>query len=437
MTVVERRAPVVGTRQLRREDPALLSGEARFVDDLVVPGAAHLAVVRSHVAHARIRSVDTAAAAAMPGVLSVLTGADLASDWLSPMPCAWPVTEDMRNPPHYPLATEEVCHVGDGIAVVVADSDAAARDAAAAVVVDLDELPAVVDLEDALSDRALVHASLGTNRCYDWELTPDAPAVESAFAQAAHVVRRRYLQQRLIPSAMEPRGVVVVPEPHGGGITLWSSTQIPHVLRVMVAVTLGVPESKLRVVAPSVGGGFGSKLDVYAEELIAVTLARRLRRPVRWREERSENAVATVQGRGQVQDIELAADASGKVTAVRVRLIADMGAYLQLVTPGIPLLGAFLYQGAYDVPAYSFRCTGVFTTKTPTDAYRGAGRPEATYAIERAMDALASETRLDPAELRRRNFVPANRFPYTSAPGLVYDSGDYGASLDAALALAG
>ncbi len=434
MTTTESRG-FVGTPVRRREDPALLSGEARFVDDLVVSGALHFALVRSPVAHARIRSVDTTAAASMPGVVAVFTGAELAGDWLGPIPCAWPVTADMKNPPHYPLAVDEVCYAGDGVAVVVATSDALARDAAGSVVVDYEELPAVVDLEDASSDRALVHAALGTNRAYTWELIPDPDAVERAFAEAAHVVSERYIQQRLIPSAMEPRGVLAVPEPFGGNLTLYASTQTPHIVRVMVAATLGMPESKLRVVAPAVGGGFGSKIDVYAEDLLAVALARRLRRPVRWREERSENTQATIHGRGQVQHIELAADAEGRVQAVRVRLLADMGAYLQLVTPGVPLLGAFLYHGVYDIPAYSFSCTAVFTTTTPTDAYRGAGRPEATYAIERAMDALAAKTGIDPAELRRRNYIRAEQFPYASAAGLVFDSGNYHAGLDEALSV--
>ena len=242
-------------------------------------------------------------------------------------------------------------------------------------------------------------------------------------------MKERYLQQRLIPAAMEPRGVAVVPQPHGGEVTVWSATQIPHILKIMLTATTGMPEHKLRVIAPAVGGGFGSKLDVYAEELIALAVARQLSVPVRWTESRSENAHATIQGRGQIQDIELAADADGKVTAVRVHLLADMGAYLQLVTPGIPLLGAFLYHGVYDIPDYSFTCTSVFTNKTPTDAYRGAGRPEATYAIERAMDALARKVGVGPDEIRRRNFIPTEAFPYSSAAGLVFDSGDYAPNL--------
>jgi carbon-monoxide dehydrogenase large subunit len=428
---------VMGTRYARREDAPILSGEARYVDDLVVPGALHLALVRSPHAHARVNSVDSAAAAAMPGVVAVFTGADLAGDWAGPMPCAWPVVEDMKSPAHFPITPDKARYVGDAVAVVVASSATAAKDAAGAVIVDYEVLPAVVDLEDSLSDRVVINEDLGTNLAYTWELKPDEAKVDAAFAAATHVVKERYIQQRLIPSAMEPRGVVVVPAPYGGDYTVYSSTQIPHILRVMLALGLGISETKLRVIAPAVGGGFGSKLNVYAEEVLCLALARRLKKPVRWTEERTENAQATIHGRGQIQDIELAADENGKVTAVRVNLIADMGAYMQLVTPGVPLLGAFLYHGVYDVPAYSFSCRSVFTTMTPTDAYRGAGRPEATYAIERAMDALARTVGLDPAEIRRRNFIPADAFPYSSAPGLVFDSGNYDGALDKALDMVG
>ncbi|MGD0594796.1 MAG: molybdopterin cofactor-binding domain-containing protein [Acidimicrobiales bacterium] len=429
--------PVLGTRLLRKEDPPLLTGEARFVADIQVPGSLHFALVRSPLAHARIVSVDLAPAKAMPGVVAAFSGADLRDSWAAPMPCAWPVTADMKSPTHLPLAVETVAYLGDAVAVVVAESEYAARDAADAVVVEYDPLPAVIGLEDALSDRVLVHEELGTNSSYTWELTPDAAAVEAAFAKAAHTVSKRYVQQRLIPSAMEPRGVLVVPQPFGGEYTVYSATQIPHILKIMLAITTGISETSLRVIAPSVGGGFGSKLNVYAEEILAVVLAKRLGRPVRWIEDRSENSVATIQGRGQIQHIELAADADGRITAIRVKLLADMGAYLQLVTPGIPLLGAFLYAGVYDVPAYSFSCTSVFTTMTPTDAYRGAGRPEATYAIERAIDALAAEVGVDAVEIRRRNYVKAEQFPYTSVAGLVYDSGQYELALDKALEVAG
>ncbi len=421
----------------RREDPALLSGESRFVADLVVPGALHAVLVRSTVAHARIRSIDVEQARAMPGVVAVFTGPELESEWAGPLPCGWPVTADMKAPAHLPLAVGKVNHVGDAVAVVLAESEYQANDAADAVVVDYDPLPAVVDIEDAVSDRVVIHEDLGTNKSYKWDLSPDPDAVERAFAEAAHTVSGRYVQQRLIPSPMEPRGVLVVPQPFGGDYTVYSATQIPHILKVMLALTVGVAETNLRVVAPAVGGGFGCKLNVYAEEALALALARRMRRPVRWVEKRTEHASATIQGRGQVQHIELAADAEGRITAVRVRLLADMGAYMQLVTPGIPLLGAFLYAGVYDVPAYDFSCTAVFTNKTPTDAYRGAGRPEATYAIERTVDALAAELGVDPAEIRRRNFIAPDKFPYNSVSGLVYDSGNYEAALDKCLSMAG
>jgi len=419
---------VIGTRRLRREDPALLTGEGRFTADLSIPGALHLALARSPYAHARITSIDATAAAALPGVVAVYTGADLADAWAAPMPCAWPVTEDMKNPAHYPLAVSKVAYVGDGVAAVVATSESAARDAVEAIDVQYEPLAAVIDLEEALRDEVVIHDELGTNISYTWALKVEgeAGAVDRAFAAAAHTVNERYVQQRLLPMAMEPRAVAAVPQPFGGDITLYSATQIPHILKVMTAITLGIPEHQVRVVAPAVGGGFGSKLNVYAEELLCMALSRKHHVPVRWNETRSENAQATIHGRGQIQNIELAADEDGKLTAVRVRLIGDMGAYLQLVTPGVPLLGGFLYAGVYELPAaYDFECTSVFTTMTPTDAYRGAGRPEATYAIERAMDSLAADMGIDPLELRRRNFIPKEAYPYTAWSGLVYDSGDH------------
>lgn len=427
---------VLGTRRLRKEDPALLTGESRFIDDMVIPGALWMGLVRSPHARARILSVDLDDSRRAGGVRHAFSGADLADLWAAPLPCAWVVTEDMLNPAHFPVAVEQANHVGDIVAVVLADSKTAAVDAAEHVVVDYEPLEAVVDLEDAASDRVVIHSDLGSNNSYTWALEPDPDAVEQAFANAAHTVSERYIQQRLIAGAMEPRGVAAVPAPHGGDMTLYSSTQIPHILKLMTAVVTGIAEHKIRVVAPSVGGGFGSKLDVYAEEMLGVGLAHKLGLPVRWTETRSEGGQSTVQGRGQIQDIELAADADGRITAVRARLLADMGAYLQLVTPGIPLLGAFLYHGVYDIPAYSFTCTGVFTNKTPTDAYRGAGRPEACYAIERAMDALAREMGVAPEEIRRRNFIPSDAFPYSSAAGLEFDSGDYDVNLTKALTLA-
>jgi carbon-monoxide dehydrogenase large subunit len=440
MTIIDDRpGAVLGTRRLRKEDPALLTGEAKYTNDLNIPGALHLALVRSPYAHARILSVDLSAALAMPGVVAAYSGADLMSLWAAPMPSAWPVTADMKNPAHYPVAVGKVTYMGDGVACVLATSEAAARDAVEAVVVEYEALPAIIDVDDALSDRVIIHEGEGTNRSYTWDLKVEGTEgqVDAAFASAAYTVSEHYVQQRLIPMAMEPRAVAAVPQPFGGDMTLYSATQIPHILKVMTALTLGIPEHQMRVVAPAVGGGFGAKLDVYAEELLCVALARKHKAPVRWNEERGENTQASIHGRAQKQHIELAADADGKLTAVRVRLLADMGGYLQLITPGIPLLGAFLYAGVYDLPvAYDFSCTGVFTTMTPTDAYRGAGRPEATYAIERAMDALAAKMGVDPMELRRRNYIRKEQFPYTAFTGLVYDSGDHEAAADMAAGLA-
>ena len=439
MTIIENRpTTVIGQRMLRREDPALLTGEAKFTNDLNIPGALHLAVLRSPHAHARIKSIDVAAAQALPGVVAVYTGKDLASMWAAPMPCAWPVTAEMKNPAHYPIAIDKVCYVGDGVAAVLATNETASRDALDLIEVNYEVLPAVVDPEEALKDSVVIHEDLGTNKSYTWALKVESEegAVQKAFDNAAYVASERYVQQRLIPMAMEPRAVAAIPQPFGGDITLYSATQVPHILKVMTALTLGIPEHQVRVVAPSVGGGFGSKLNVYAEELLCVGLARKHSAPVRWVEERTENAQATIHGRAQVQYVDLAADKDGKLTAVRVRLVGDMGAYLQLVTPGIPILGAFLYAGVYDLPqAYDFTCDGVFTTMTPTDAYRGAGRPEATYAIEVTMDALARKMGIDPYELRKRNFIDKSKYPYTAFSGLTYDSGDHLAAAEKAAAI--
>jgi len=423
---------IVGESRLRHEDAALLTGEAKFIDDLQIPGALWVACVRSPHAHARIGGIDASAALAIDGVVAVYSGDDLADAWAAPLPCAWPVTEDMKNPAHHPVAQGKANYAGDIVAVVVAESRYAAADGLEGVVVDYEPLDAVVTIEDAETDRVVIHESEGTNVSYVWPLVPDPDAVEAAFADAAHHVTETFVHQRLIPTAMEPRGVAAVPAPHNGDMILYSSTQIPHILKVMAAITLGLPEQKVRVIAPSVGGGFGCKLNVYAEEIICMALAQRHGVPVRWTEGRTEAAGSTIHGRAQRQTIELAADADGKLTAVRATLLADMGAYLQLVAPGVPLLGAFLYHGLYDVPVYSFTCKSVFTNLTPTDAYRGAGRPEATYAIERAMDALAVVVGVGPDEIRSRNFIPTEKFPYDSPAGLTFDSGNYQPTLDRA-----
>ena len=429
--------PVVGTPMLRKEDPKLLTGEGRYVDDIHAPGELWMGMVRSTMAHATITSVDTSAAAAMDGVHAVYSGTELNDMdlWAAPLPCAWPVTDDMLNPPHFPAAAGEVHHVGEIVAVVLADSRYGAADAAEQVVVEYVPLPAVASIAAARDGDAVAHSELDTNRAYHWPLVPDPDALEAAFASAVHTVTAEFVQQRLIPMPMEPRGVLAIPSPAGGEVTLYSATQIPHILKVMIAATTGIPEHQLRIIAPAVGGGFGAKINVNPDELLAVTLARKLGRPVRWTETRSEGAFSTHHGRGQLQKIELAADADGKLKGVRVHVDADMGAYMMLVTPGVPLLGSFLYTGVYEVPAFGFTCDGYFTNLTPTDAYRGAGRPEASYAIERAMDLLAGEVGVGPDEIRRRNYL-AGGAPFENletASTLVFDSGNYSPNLDAAL----
>ena len=425
MSATEERAAYVGAPVKRREDEALLTGRATYVDNMAPVGTVSMVVVRSPYAHARVTSIDLEAARGADGVVAAFSAADLQGDWKAAMPCAWPVTEDMKNPPHYPL-TDVARYQGDGVAVVLAETRGQAKDAAELVEVDWEPLDAVVDVATALDDGApLAHPDLGTNECYVWRLDTDATG--QAIEEADVVVTRSYYQPRLIPNAIEPRAVLAVPGATDD-VTLYSATQIPHILRLLTAATLGLNESKLRVVAPDVGGGFGSKLDVYAEELLAVALARRLDRPVKWTEERSENYVATIHGRDFVTEYTFGATKDGTITHCRARVKAAMGAYLQLVTPGIPLLGAWVYSGPYAIPNYSVEFTGVFTNTTPTDAYRGAGRPEATYVIERTIDALADELGMDRVELRRKNFI--KEFPATMGSGLTIDSGNYDASLD-------
>jgi carbon-monoxide dehydrogenase large subunit len=417
---------LIGAPLLRKEDRPLLTGRGTYVDNMTATGALAMFVVRSPHAHARIARVDLSAALAADGVVAAFTGADLRDEWASPLPCAWPVTEDMRNVDHFPLAVDEACFQGDGVAVVVAETRALAKDAAELVEVEYEPLPVAVDVLGSLEPGApLVHESLGTNECYVWKLSTDD--VDDVFAKADVTVSRTYYQPRLIPNAIEPRAVLVQPSP-AGDVTLFSATQIPHVLRFGISAVTGLPEAKLRVVAPDVGGGFGSKLDIYAEEALAVALARRLGRPVKWTEERSEAYSATIHGRDFSTTYELAATRDGTIVGCRVDVKAAMGAYLQIVTPGVPLLGAWIYMGPYAIPAYGVTFTGVFTNTTPTNAYRGAGRPEATYVIERTMDALADELGMDKVELRRKNFI--TEFPYTLPSGLTVDCGDYDASLD-------
>ncbi|HWN28418.1 MAG TPA: xanthine dehydrogenase family protein molybdopterin-binding subunit, partial [Actinomycetospora sp.] len=426
----------VGQSLPRREDAALITGRATWTDDIAPPTTVHLALVRSPVAHARITAVDTTAARGHAGVVAVFTGKELAGEFAAGIPTGWPVTEDILVPEHLPVARDEVNHVGDAVAVVVATDAAAARDAAELVVVDYDELPGVFDIEAALEPGApLVHEQFGTNHCYTWPLA--VGDVDAALAQADVVVEGRYIQQRVIPSPMEPRAVVVTPDAVGGGFTVHTSTQVPHFVRDILAAICGISDTKLRVVAPDVGGGFGAKLNVYAEEALALVLARRLKRPVKWTETRSEHHIATTHGRGQVQYMTIGATRDGRILGMKVRLVADMGAYLQLLTPGIAVFGAFTYCGLYDFGAYDFECRGVFTNLTPTDAYRGAGRSEAAYAHERVMDDLARALEMDPAELRLRNLHPPFSEPRTVPSGVQYDSGDYERAMRRALELVG
>lgn len=445
MTVTEEpttgQAPAkeVGARRLRKEDARLITGKTTWTDNMVLPGMLHMAMLRSPMAHATISNLDVSAARARPNVVAVYTGQDLADEQGS-LPCAWPVTPDMVNPGHPSIAVDTVNHVGEAVAIVVARSRNAAVDAVEAIDVDYEPLPAVLDMEAAIADGAdLVHAHTESNTSYHFVFDAGEAGsgtdTDAAFDGAEVVVSRRFVQQRLIPAFMEPRSVVVGVQ--GDSFTLWSSTQVPHILRVMAAMTTGIPEHKLRVIAPDVGGGFGGKLQVNPEEVLALLVARRLGKPVKWTETRSESLMTGHHGRGQIQYVDIASDRQGNVAGLRVRLLADMGAYLRLITPGVPALGAFMFPGIYKFPAYRFECDGVFTTKVPTDAYRGAGRPEATFAIERIMDELAVELSMDPLELRRKNWITAEEFPFSTVAGLSYDSGDYEQATQAALELLG
>ena len=419
---VDAPAAEVGRARLRKEDAKLITGQTNWTDNIRLPGMLHMAFVRSPFAHAKITRVDLSGALAQPGVIAAFSGADLAAEQGS-LPCAWPVTPDIVIPPHPPMAVDEVRYVGEAVAVVVARDRYAAADAVAHVDVDYDPLPPVLDIRTALDEGSPKVHEAG-NKSYEWVFANGD--TDAAFRDAPVVLERKYRQQRLIPCAMEPRSVVA--QWVGEQVTLWSATQIPHVLRFALAAFFGIPEQDVRVIAPDVGGGFGSKLQVTAEEVLAVLVGRRVGKPVKWTESRSEGNMTVHHGRDQWQTIRIAADADGRIRGLEVDLLADMGAYLMLVTPGIPLLGAFMFPAIYKMDAYSFKCTGVFTTKMPTDAYRGAGRPEATYAIERIMDERAVELGVDPLELRARNWIRHEEFPFTTICGLTYDSGNYEAA---------
>jgi aerobic carbon-monoxide dehydrogenase large subunit len=420
--IPEAKTAELGKARLRKEDERLITGQTNWTDNITLPGMLHVAFLRSPYAHARITSVDVSAARNEPGVIAAYSGADFAAEQGS-LPCAWPVTPDIVIPAHPPMAVDEVRYVGEAVACVVARDRYAAADALAAIEVDYEQLPPVLDMRTALEDASPKVHEAG-NKSFDF-VFPQGD-LDAAFRDAPVVIERTYRQQRLIPSAMEPRAVVcsVV----GGEFTLWSSTQVPHILRVMLALITGIPEQNIRVIAPDVGGGFGSKLQVTAEEVLAVLIARKLGRPVKWTESRSEGNMTVHHGRDQWQRLRLAADRDGRIRGFDVDLLADMGAYLMLVTPGVPILGAFMFPAIYKMDAYRFRCVGVFTTKMPTDAYRGAGRPEATFAIERMVDELAVELGMDPLAVRERNWIKHEEFPFTTVAGLTYDSGNYEAA---------
>ncbi len=427
-TTVTKPESLVGKSVRRREDPRLLTGTATYVDDIKMPGMHHACVVRSPHAAARIRGIDVKAALERPGVAAVFTGAEVKA--LGPVPCAASLP-GLRVPHHHLLAQDRVYYVGHPVAVVVATDRYIARDAADLVEVDYDPLPAVADPEKAIATGApAVHPDWPDNTAFTFH--QEGGDIERAFREAEVVVKQRITSQRLIPTSMETRGVVAEWRPGDRAINLYSSTQIPHLMRTLVAGILGMPENRLRVITPEVGGGFGSKLNVYAEEALMSFIAMRIGKPVKWIESRRENFLATIHGRGHVDYFELAAKRDGTMLGLKLKLIQDLGAYLQLLTPAIPTLSVLMMPGLYNFKNISADIVGVFTNCTPTDAYRGAGRPEATHGIERMVDILAAELKMDPAEIRLKNFV--GEFPYNTPTGLVYDSGNYAEPLKRALA---
>ena len=429
---------LVGQRIKRREDPRLVQGRGTYVDDIALVGMQHLAFKRSDVAHGRIRAIDTSAAEAMDGVEAVFTGAQIA-EILAPMPIGTP----FPSPDHRAVAVDTVRYGGEPVAVVVARDRYVARDAADAIVVSYDTLPAVVDLELAMTGQpTVIHPAFPNNLAValvpsgtgvSASGTVDDSAIDDAFAKAEVVISQRMMNQRLAPSAMEGRGVVAHYEIGKGTMTIWSSTQNPHILRSMIAAMTGLGQDQVRAIAPEVGGGFGAKINIYAEEYVAAVISKRLGIPVKWSEDRSEAFVATTHGRDILAYVDLAAKRDGTVLALKLRLIADIGAYNMLLTAAIPTLTMMMANATYNIPAIRTTLTEVFTNKTPTDAYRGAGRPEATYFVERAMDMLARELNMDPAEVRRKNFIQPKQFPFATQMGAVYDSGDYEKALDLAL----
>ncbi|MDP2480068.1 MAG: xanthine dehydrogenase family protein molybdopterin-binding subunit [Candidatus Palauibacterales bacterium] len=416
----------IGARVRRKEDPRLITGASTYTDDLKLPGMAYCTVLRSPHAHARIASIDTSGAEATKGVLRVVTGRDV-QEAIGGLPVAHKI-EGLLEPPHRVLAIDEVRYVGDGVAAVVAEDPSTARDALERIEVEYEELEAVVDVEKAAAGGPFVHEELGTNVAFTFPF--EAGDVDGAFQDAPVVLRQRIVNQRQIPFAVEPRAVAARFDRGHRKLEIWSSTQIPHLLRTQLSVMLGIPEHSVRVIAPEVGGGFGSKLNVYAEEALVGHLARELGRPVKWTATRTEGFQATIHGRDQLADVEIAASEDGVLHGMRVKLLQDLGAYHQLLTPVIPTLTVLMLPGAYRLRNLQVELKGVFTDKTPTDAYRGAGRPEANFIIERVLDLIADATGIDPIEVRRRNFFPADAFPADTCTGLTYDSGNYQAAVD-------
>jgi carbon-monoxide dehydrogenase large subunit len=419
----------------RREDPRLVMGRATYTDDVKLPGLTYAAILRSPYAHARIKSIDTATARALPGVVAVFTGADI-KDKVVPVPCAWAVPNcDLKLPPHPLLADETVRYVGDGVAMVVAESRAAARDAIELIEVEYVPLDGVVDPEAATQPGApQLHGEVPRNIAFTWKVA--GGDAEKAFTEAEVTVKLRIVQGRLQPTAMEPRAAVASYNVGTGQLTLWATSQNPHIHRFLCSVMLKLPEHRVRVIAPEVGGGFGSKIPVYADEALAGFASMATGRPVKWTEDRSENYKATIHGRDHIEYVELCGTKDGKITGLRTEVYAGLGAYASTAGPGVPtILHGLIYPGPYTIPNVAGTIYGVYTTTTPVDAYRGAGRPEATYLLERLVDLFARKTGIDPVELRRRNLIGADQFPYTTATGLSYDSGNYQAALDKALGM--
>ena len=422
-----------GSAIKRREDPRLITGAATYVDDVKLPGLTYAAILRSPYAHARITSVDVSAARHAPGVVAVYTGADI-KDRVVPVPCAWNVPNcDLKIPPHPLLAYDKVRYVGDGVAMVVAESRAEARDAVDLIEVDYESLQGGVDPEQMAQPGApQLHSEVANNIAFTWVVAGGDAA--QAFDAAEVTVKERIVQQRLLPTAMEPRAAVASYNRGSGQLTLWATSQNPHIHRFLCSVMLKLPEHRIRVIAPEVGGGFGSKIPAYPDEALVSYAAMDLGRPVKWTEDRSENYKVTIHGRDHVEYVEMAGTRDGKITGLRTKVYAGLGAYASTAGPGIPtILHGLVYSGAYQIPNILGTVHGVYTSGAPVDAYRGAGRPEAAFLVERLVDIYARKIGMDPVEVRRKNFIPKDKFPYTVATGITYDSGDYGPALDKAL----